>query len=75
MAPTRLFNDWRGDCQVHSLSATYGDDQGATIWVGCAVHFTGDTSGIQTHPEESHVTIATPGPHLTDLLVSVTITT
>jgi hypothetical protein len=74
LAPIRLSNDWRGDCHARSLSATYGDGQGATIWVGCA-YDSDDALGIQTDPEERFVTIAAPGPHLTDLLVSATITT
>lgn len=74
LAPIRLSNDWRGDCHARSLSATYGDGQGATIWVGCA-YDSGDALGIQTNPEECFVTITAPGPYLTDLLVSATITT
>lgn len=74
LAPIRLSNDWRGDCHARSLSASYGDGQGATIWVGCA-YDSGDALGIQTDPEECFVTIAAPGPYLTDLLVSATITT
>jgi len=74
LAPIRLSNDWRGDCHARSLSASYGDGQGATIWVGCAYDSV-DALGIQMDPEECYVTIAAPGPHLTDLLVSATITT
>jgi len=74
LAPIRLSNDWRGDCHARSLSASYGDGQGATIWVGCA-YDSGDALGIQTDPEECYVAIAAPGPYLTDLLVSATITT
>ena len=74
LAPIRLSNDWRGDCHARSLSASYGDGQGATIWVGCA-YDSDDALGIQTDPEECFVTIAAPGPYLTDLLVSATITT
>jgi hypothetical protein len=74
LAPIRLSNDWRGDCHARSLPASYGDGQGATIWVGCA-YDSDDALGIKTDPEECFVTIAAPGPHLTDLLVSATITT
>jgi len=74
LAPIRLSNDWRGDCHARSLSASYGDGQGATIWVGCA-YDSDDALGIHTDPEECFVTIAALGPHLTDLLVSATITT
>jgi len=74
LAPIRLSNDWRGDCHARSLSASYGDGQGATIWVGCA-YDSGDALGVQTDPEECFVTIAAPGPYLSDLLVSATITT
>jgi hypothetical protein len=71
LAPIRLSNDWRGDCHARSLSASYGDEQGATIWVGCT-YDSGDALGVQTDPEECFVTIAAPGPYLTDLLVSAT---
>jgi hypothetical protein len=42
--------------------------------VGCA-YDSSDALGVQTDPEECFVTIAAPGPYLTDLLVSATITT
>lgn len=74
MAPICLSNDRRVDCHARSLLASYGDGQGATIWVGCA-YDSGDALGIQTDPEKCFVTIAAPGPDLTDLLVSETITT
>lgn len=74
LAPIRLSNDWRGDCHARSLSASYGDGQGGAIWVGCA-YDSDDALGIQMDPEQCFVTIAAPGPHLTDLLVSATITT
>lgn len=74
LAPIRLSNDWRGDCHARSLSASYGDGQGGAIWVGC-VYDSDDALGIRTDPEECYVTIAAPGPYLTDLLVSATITT
>jgi len=74
LAPIRLSNDWRGDCHARSLQASYGDGAGATIWVGCANDRRGDLS-ISTDPEECFVAIAAPGPYLTDLLVSATIST
>jgi hypothetical protein len=74
LAPIRLTNDWRGDCHARSLPASYGDGAGATIWVGCAFD-SDDARGVQTDPEECFVAIAAPGPHLTDLLVSATIST
>jgi uncharacterized protein YraI len=74
LAPIRLSNDWRGDCHARSLAASYGDGQGATIWVGC-VYDSDDALGIRSDPEQCFVTIAAPGPYVTDLLVSATITT
>jgi len=74
VAPICLSNDWRVGCHARSLSASYGDGQGAMIWAGCD-NDSDDALGIQTDPEQPFAMIAAPGPNLTDLLVSVTITT
>ncbi len=65
-APTALINQGRDD---YGLYIGYGDGEGSMIWHGCAFPHM-----VYYDPQECFIAIAAPGPHLTDVVVSSTIT-
>lgn len=64
--PVPLTNFRRND---YELFIGYGDGEGSMIWHGCAIEHL-----VHYDPQECFIAVAAPGPHLTDVVVSSTIT-